>query len=151
MQDVTRKLVIDLRIEEAKARLQDKAEQVMKAFGEDFMEEFTALMATLVGIEILGDPDNPLVQTCQEQEKTLLLQQKQIADAEKSHTRALSEISNMRGCISTVRKMAKELREGMLKETNRLCDKSEPTATEALLLNCEQKLKDILIRTKGVC
>jgi hypothetical protein len=47
--------------------------------------------------------------------------------------------------------MLKDIPEGMQKETNRIKAKLEPSSSEQLLLACEAKFKDILIRTKGVC
>lgn len=151
MQQVAQRLVLDLRIEETKAKLQDKVEQVAMVFGEDFVAELTKLMATVVGIEVLGDPENPLVQACQSQEQAIIDQQKVITSAQKQQARMQSEINSLRGCISAVRKMAKAIPDGMHKEANRLRDKSQPTPLESLLLTCEERFKDILIRTKGVC
>lgn len=151
MQQVAQKLVLDLRIEETKGMLQDKVEQVAMVFGEDFVSDLTRLMATVVGIEVLGDPENPLVQACQEQEQAILQHHKLIAEQQRQQKRLLSEVNNMRSCLSSVRKMLKEVPDGLHKEANRLRDKPEPTQLESLLLACEVKFKDILIRTKGVC
>ena len=151
MQEVARKLLIDLQIEEAKDKLQDKIDQVVLVFGQEFVDELNKALVTVVGSRILKNSNNLYAQIFQDQDAENISLKKKIDDAEKRHTRVMSEINNLRSSLGAVRKMAKELREGMLKETNRLCEKSEPTAAEALLLNCEQKLKDILIRTKGVC
>ena len=151
MQQVAKKLVIDLRIEETKEALQKKMDQVAMVFGEDFVEEISSLMATLVGVEILGDPANPLVQTCQQQEQAILKQARTISDGQKQHTRLMSEINNLRSSLGAVRKLAKDIPDGLHKEASRLRDKSEPTRMEAIILACEERFKDILIRTKGIC
>ena len=63
----------------------------------------------------------------------------------------MSEINNLRSSLGAVRKMAKDLPESLHKEARRLRDKSELTQLEAVILACEERFKDILIRTKGVC
>lgn len=151
MQHVAKKLVIDLRIEETKELLQEKMDKVAMVFGEEFAQDISGLMATLVGVEILGDPANPLVQTCQHQEQVILQHHKLMAEEQRQQKRLLSELNNMRSCLSSVRKMLKEVPDGLHKEANRLRDKPEPTQLESLLLACEGKFKDILIRTKGIC
>lgn len=151
MQFVTQRLVLDLRIEEAKEILQDKVDKIRVAFGEEFTEELTRVMATLVGIEILSDPENPLMKACKEHEAAIIKQNRLIAEAQKEEKRTLSELSSLRTCLSSVRRMLKDLPEGMQKETNRIKAKLEPSSSEQLLLACEAKFKDILIRTKGVC
>ena len=151
MQQVAKNLKKELSIDEVNVKLRAMNAKITMAFGQDFAEELFELMVMAAGIKFLDHPNSPFCQVLIDLEATNDAQTKQITAAEEWHKRLLAEKNSLRGCVSAVRKMAKDIPDGLHNEARRLRDKSEPTHLEQLILACEERFKDILIRTKGVC
>lgn len=150
LDEVGRFLSVDLGASQAADNARQMRTQIDNVFGVDFTDDFCKALSVVIGVDIITSPDNPLNVACKDQAEMIIEQEKIILDLRKEIIELRSRSNFLQEALCAVRKIVKcqqisELEE----EARKLRDISKPNLHQRIILNCHEKFRDILIRTKG--
>lgn len=150
LEEVKLLLPLDLGADQAKETVRKMRMKVDSVFGSDFTDDFCEALATLVGVDIITSPDNPLNIACKDQAQIISEQEKVIALQQEELIQLRSRCNVLQDALCSVRKIVKCPEVGELEqEAHRLKGIEKPNLQQRIILTCQEKFRDILIRTKG--